>query len=453
MRGGFRRELGLREGVTLVVGSMVGSGILLLPADMARLVGSPALLVLAWLVPGLLVLAAALMFAELASAFPEAGGQYVFLREGLGARTGALFGWTMFWVILTGILAAVAVAFARFVDFFLPLPGVAFALGPITVPKWGVALVAVGALASLGGLNALGVRYGGWVQDATAALKVAGLVGVMLAVLLLGRAPVPGSDIPPIVEPALGFALAVTLALFAFDALPQVTFVAAEVRNPERTLPRALLGGAATVLAVYLLTVVALVRALPMPQLAESPRPVSDAAGSALGPLGAVAITLVALVSTFGTLNGYVLTSPRMFFALGRDRVLLRGLGRLSRRGTPAFATLLTVEWAGLLVFSGTYAQIVTVVVFASWLFYLPTVLAYLRLRRRRGYAPRFRAPLHPLAPLVVLAAGAGVLATTVLASPVQAGLALLLVATGLPAARRAGRLAGRDIVLEERAP
>jgi basic amino acid/polyamine antiporter, APA family len=435
VEGRFRRDLGLRSAVTIVVGSMVGSGILLLPADMARLVGSPWLLVAAWLAPGLLVLAGALMLAELVSAYPKAGGQYVFLREGLGPFPAFLFGWTMFWVILTGILAAVAVAFARFVDFFLPLPGVAFALGPLLVPKWGVALVASGVLALLGALNALGVRYGGWVQDATTALKLTGLVGIVLAMVAWGQ-PRPGAldDLMPAGGGLAGFAAAATLALFAFDALPQATFVAAEVREPERNLPRALVAGALLVLLVYLLTIVAVVLALPMASIAGSPRPVSDAAAAALGPTGAVAITMVALVSTFGTLNGYVLTSPRVFYALARDGALLRGMGELGRRGTPVLATVLCCEWAALLAMTGTYAQIVTLVVFATWLFYLPTVVAYLRLRAQPGYAPRFRAPLHPLTPGVFAVAGVLVLATTLATSPVQALVGVALVASGLPA-------------------
>lgn len=448
---GFRRDLGLREAVTIVVGSMVGSGILLLHAPMAGLVGSPDLVLLAWLVPGLLVLCGALMFAEMASALPLAGGQYVFLREGLGQAPAFLFGWASFWVILTGILAAVAVAFATFVDFFVPLPGVAFALGPLVVPKWGIALVALAALAGLGVLNVLGVRYGGWVQDATTVAKVLGLLGVVAAILLLGRPAAP--EAPLLVPEGLGlvgaFGLAVTLALFAFDALPQATFVAAEVRQPERNVPRALLLGTGAVLAIYLLTAAAVVATLSPAQVAASPRPVSDAAAAALGPAGAVAISLVALVSTFGTLNGYVLTSPRAFYALGRDGAFARGLGALHPKwGTPVVATVFTVEWAALLVFTGTYGQIVTLVVFATWLFYVPTTLAYLRLRRAPGWAPRFRAPLHPLAPAVFLAAGAFVLVNTLVQSPAQALLALALVGTGVPVwwLRRPGsRIRGRE--------
>lgn len=433
MEGHFRRDLGLRGAVAIVVGSMVGSGILLLPADMARLVGSPWLLMAAWLAPGLVVLAGALMLAELASAYPQAGGQYVFLREGLGRFPAFLFGWASFWVIQTGILAAVAVAFARFLDFFLPLPGVAFTLGPLLVPKWGVAFVAAGVLAGLGALNVLGVRYGGWVQDASTAAKLAGLVSIVAAILVFGRA---GSGaLEPVAVGGLGaFILAATLALFAFDALPQATFVAAEVRDPERNLPRALIAGAVLVLAVYLLTVLALVVALPMAALQGSARPVSDAAQAALGPLGATLITLVALVSVFGTLNGYVLTSPRVAYALAHDGALLEGMGKLGPRGTPVLATVLCCEWAALLALTGSYAQIVTIVVFATWLFYLPTVLAFLRLRKRPGYAPRFRAPGYPLAPAVFAAAGVIVLANTLASSPTQALLALALVATGLPA-------------------
>jgi amino acid transporter len=436
--------------VTIVVGSMVGSGILLLPADMARLVGSPSLLLLAWLAPGLLVLCGALMLAELASAYPRAGGQYVFLREGLGPRWAALFGWAMFWVILTGILAAVAVAFARFVDFFAPLPGVPFALGPLLVPKWGIALVAITALAGLGALNVLGVRYGGWVQDATTAAKVLGLVGVVVAILLAGHAAPalaaePASGLPP----WLAFGAAMTLALFAFDALPQGTFVAAEVRRPERNLPRALIAGALLVLGVYLLTVSALVAVLPMDRLGQSDRPLSDAAALALGGAGGTIISVVALVSTFGTLNGYILTSPRVFFALGRDGILRRGMGTLHRSwGTPVLATVLTVEWAAFLVFTGSYAQIVTLVVFTTWLFYLPTVVAYLRLRRRPGYAPAFRAPLHPLAPAVFFATGCFVLLSAAAASPDRALLALVLVGTGLPAAWLQRKPETREVVL-----
>jgi APA family basic amino acid/polyamine antiporter len=458
---GFRKDLGLPTAVTIIVGSMIGSGILILPGNMAALVGNSGLLVLAWVVPGFLTIAGALTFAEMASAYPRAGGQYVFLREGLGRAWSFLFGWAMFWVIMTGIIAAVAIAFARFLDALLlasglgALPGAPFALGPLVVPKWGQALVAVLAIVGLSAVNWVGVRYGGLVQNLSTGAKVAGIGGLIVAAFAFGH-PTHAAlgttlDLAPSGADLLtAFGLAVVLSLFAYDGWPQATYVAAEVRDAKRNLPRALVVGPLITMAVYLTAVLAYVYVLPVAQAAEAGQSggIATVVAQALaGPVGVQVVAAVAMVSTFGTVNAYVLSSPRVFYAMSRDGALLRSMSRLDpKTATPAFAILLTAEWASLLVLTGTYAQIVTAVVFSLWLFYIPTILAYFRLHRDPSVAKPFRTPLYPAVPLAFLGAAVFIVLVTLLtpASQPQALLALLLIGAGVPVywwqARRAPR-------------
>jgi APA family basic amino acid/polyamine antiporter len=415
-------------------------------------------LLLAWILPGLLTIAGALTFAEMASAFPRAGGQYVFLREGMGRGWSFLYGWSMFWVIQTGIIAAVAIAFATFVDFFFDLPGQFTPLGPLTVPPWGVAVVAVACILLLSAVNYLGVKYGGVVQNVTTVAKVVGIAALAVGILLFGR---PSHDVlgsalvgaPQGAALLSAFGLAVVSALFAYDGWPQATYVAAEVKDAKRNLPKALIIAPLITMAIYVSTVFAYIWALDIGAASAAGRPggriAADAALAVLGPTAAAAIVLVALISTFGTVNAYVLSSPRVFYALSKDGAFLASMGKLHpRRATPAFATVLMAEWASLLVLTGTYAQLVIVVVFSLWLFYIPTALAYFRLHKDPNVEKPFITPLYPIVPLVFLGAAVFIVLNTLLTAPVQALFSLVLIGAGVPVfawqARRAGLPAGK---------
>lgn len=459
----FRKDLGLGTAITIIIGSMIGSGILLLPGTMGALIGNSGLLMLAWIIPAFLTIVGALTFAEMASAYPRAGGQYVFLREGLGPFWSFLFGWGMFWVIMTGIIAGVAIAFAIFVDVLFPLPGTPFVLGPLTVPKWGIAFVAIGAILSLAAVNYVGVKYGGLVQNISTGAKVLGIGGLTVAAFVLAR---PQHDIFGAVAasaPAgqglwIAFAGAMVLSLFAYDGWPQATYVAAEVKDARRNLPRALIIGPLITAAIYVTAVLAYVYVLPIESIVASGQPgqriATDVARVVLGPEGQRIIAVVAMISTFGTVNAYILTAPRVFYAMARDGAMLKAMGKLdAKRSTPAFALLLTAEWASLLVLTGTYAQIVTAVVFGLWLFYIPTVAAYFKLHNDPTVEKPYRTPLYPWVPLAFLAAAVFVVVATLLNSPVQAIMALVFIGLGIPVyvlqKRKAATTAdGRELVL-----
>lgn len=462
----FRKDLGLGTAITIIIGSMIGSGILLLPGVMGAAIGNSGLLLLAWIVPGFLTIVGALTFAEMASAFPRAGGQYVFLREGLGPFWSFLYGWGMFWVIMAGIIAGVAIAFATFVDVLFPLPGVPFTLGPLTVPKWGIAFVAIGSIVLLSAVNYVGVKYGGVVQNVSTVAKVVGIGALTVAAFVFGR---PEHDILGAVatNAPVGAALwvawagAMVLSLFAYDGWPQATYVAAEVKDAKRNLPKALIIGPLITMGIYVTAVMAYIYVLPIDQVVAAGQPgqriATDVARVLLGPEGQRVIAAVAMVSTFGTVNAYVLTAPRVFYAMAKDGAMLPGMGKLNARGAPAFALLMVAEWSSLLVLTGTYAQIVTAVVFGLWLFYIPTVWAYFRLHKDPRIEKPYLTPGYPYVPIVFLAAAVFVVVATLINAPVQAALALLFIGLGIPVywrmmqreAKAGGKAPRREPVLE----
>jgi basic amino acid/polyamine antiporter, APA family len=463
----FRKDLGLGTAITIIIGSMIGSGILLLPGVMGAAIGNSGLLLLAWIVPGFLTIVGALTFAEMAAAYPRAGGQYVFLREGLGQGWSFLFGWTMFWLIMSGIIAGVAVAFATFVDFLFPLPGTPLNLGFVTVPKWGTAFVAAGSILFLAGVNYVGVKYGGFVQNLSTAAKVLGIGALTVGAFLFSQ---PSHDIfadvatsaPTGTALLAAFGGAVVLSLFAYDGWPQATYVAAEVKDAKRNLPKALLIGPLITTVIYVTTVAAYTWALPIDQIvatgASGGRIATSAAQVAFGVDGARIIAIVAMISTFGTVNAYVLTAPRVFYAMAKDGAFLKGMGKLDpKRATPAFALLMVAEWASLLVLTGTYAQLVTIVVFSLWLFYIPTVVAYFRLHKDPKVEKPFLTPGYPWVPLLFLASAIFVVVATLIQFPREAFLSLAFIALGVPVyywqARRTPRLDwrwGREPVTEQ---
>jgi len=464
----LRQNLRLLEATTIIVGSMIGSGILRLPGNMAATLHSPGLVVLAWVVGALLTIMGALTFAEMAGLFPRAGGQYHFLREGLGPAWGYLFGWTMFWVIQSGIVAAVSLAFADFLGGLLPggLPGHATALvingwrTGVTVPAWGNAFVAIGLVLVLAFVNYLSSRYGGWVSNVTTVGKYVGLLALVVLLFAFGKAP--SDAFQPVASSldqhgwalVVAFGSAMALTLFAFDGWPQATYVASEVQNPKRNLPRAMVVGPLVVAAIYIALTLAYFYVIPLARaqaIGNDPtgRIAVDAARAAVGAWGAKFIGIVALVSTLGATNAYVLTSPRIFYAMANDGALLRSMGKLSaKRATPAFAGLVFALWSSLLVMSGVYVQIVEMVVFGIWAFYLPTAISHLVLRRRMAGAERpFRTPLAPVTPILFALAAVFVIAVNV-ATPstrTPALIATIIILAGLPfyALQRRSRTAG----------
>lgn len=426
----LKTNLRLFEAVTIIIGSMIGSGILRLPGNMADILHSPGLILLAWLVGAALTIVGALTFAELAAMYPKAGGQYHFLKEGVGPFWSYIFGWAMFWVIMPGIVAGVALAFADFLGGLMGgggLPGDQTELlsfdflgttGSIDLPAWGNAYVAIGCILFLAGLNYLSTAYGGWVSNVTVIGKYVGLAALVVFIFALG------SQHPEAYEPVfssvdqrggsliIAFGAAMAATLFAFDGWPQATYVASEIQNPKRNLPRALILGPLITAAIYIALTASYFFVIPIDQAIligqdSEARIAVDAARAAVGDWGASFIGVVALVSVFGTVNAYILTSPRIFYAMALDGALLRGMAKLSpTRATPAFALLMFSLWCCIMVMSGAYFQITKMVVYGLWLLYIPTAIAHMRLRHKRPDLERpFKTPLYPLLPILFLLA------------------------------------------------
>jgi APA family basic amino acid/polyamine antiporter len=462
------RTLGLTTATTIIVGAMIGSGILILPADMLALLPSPLWVMVVFVVAAVLTVLGALTVAELSGMFPKAGGQYVYLREAFGPFPAYLFGWANFWVIQTGTVAAVAAAFAKVLARFVPLPGQATALSVggvklLTLPPYGQAFLAIGIILLLTVVNYFGVRFGGLLSNVSTFAKAAGLTLVVFAVLafyhgpshLLSPAtPAHANGTPFSAADGLqGFAAALLLILFAYDGWYMATYVAHEMRNPKRDGPLALGLAPVVTTAIYLavaavsLYAVSLSDALAI-HAAGNNFLAGKAVENALGAVGIGLVGTIALVSIFGTTNAYVLTAPRIAYAQAKDGLMLKAMGRLdAKRGTPAYGSVLCGLWACLLVMTGLYDQLVASVVFAVFLFHVLTAAAHLRLRRARPGAERpFRTPGGATIPVLFLLTSLFVVVATLVFPDyrAQALLELAIIALGVPAYLLARRKAGR---------
>lgn len=450
----LERGLSLLDATMLVVGSMVGSGIFIVSADIARNMGSPGWLLLVWIATGVMTLFGALSYGELAAAMPRAGGQYVFLREGLGRLTGFLYGWTLFVVIQTGSIAAVAVAFARFLGVFVPAvsPDVFLSFGQVPMPggviELGLSpqrLVAIAVVVILTAVNMRGLREGTWVQNAFTFAKMAGLLGLILLGIAVGRNAeaiqfnfhdmFQGS--PTGTALVLAFGAAMVGSLFSSDSWNNVTFAAAEVRNPERNLPLALAMGTGLVTLVYFLANITYLLVLTLPEIQNAPE---DRVGTLVmqhvfGEPGLYLMAAAILVSTFGCVNGLILSGARVYYAMARDGLFFRRAGRISARTrVPVWALGLQGVWTAALTLTGTYGQLLDYVIFAALLFYVLTMIALFRLRVTRPEMARpYRAFGYPVIPAFYLLSAAGVAVTLLIAKPVYTVSGLCLVLLGIP--------------------
>lgn len=423
----LKPTLGLLTATLLIVGSSIGSGIFRLPSLMAGELGSAWLLIGVWILCGILSLTGALTFAEMGAMFPRAGGQYVFLKQAFGRRTAFLYGWTFFWVIQTGIIAAVAWAFAGFLAFLVPMS------------LFAQKLVAMGVIAVLSLVNWVGVKYGGVVSNVFTTLKLSALLGLVLLGFVLAKGA--GNFAAPAVNPSTtnlvgAIGLAMAAAFFAYDGWNQSAFVASEIKDPQRNVPLSMLLGTLGVMAAYVLANLVYVHVLPFQAVAGTTTLASDVAKVLLGPTGATLITIAILVSTFGTVNAYVLSGPRVYYALAKDGLAYPGLASVSKRfATPDFAILLQAEWAMLLVLTGSYESLVNFSVFAIWLFYGVAGVGFFVLRRRLPDAPRpYRTTFYPVVPIVFVATSLFIVVNSLVNDTRNALFGLLLILTGVPA-------------------
>jgi APA family basic amino acid/polyamine antiporter len=438
----LKRDLGVWSAMALVVGSVIGSGIFLVPRAMTQRVGTPEMVFVVWIVGGLLSLAGALSYAELAAAMPEAGGEYVYLREAYGPLWGFLYGWTQMWVAKSGSLATLATAFFYYLrEFFPRLDGVFYTV-PLPIGAHGAPLdlrygqlLAMALILTLAGVNYFGVRFGGGIQVVTTLVKVGLILFIVLAAFVWGGGQVaaPAVAVSPLT--VSGFFAALVAALWAYDGWNNVSMVASEVRRPQRYLPLALVGGTLAVIAIYLLTNAAYFHVLSAPEVASSDRVAADMMRKVLDGAGARAVSVAAMISIFAALNGSLLAGARVPYAMARDGYFFASVARVNPAWrTPGVSLLALGAWSALLVLSGRYEQLFTYVIFASWILYGMTTAAVLVLRRKRPDLPRpYRTLGYPLVPVLFVIAACFLVLSTLVDSPRESLLGVSLIVIGLP--------------------
>ncbi len=420
----FRRELGPFDATMVVIGGIIGSGIFINPYLVARGLDSPALVLAAWAVGGGVAIAGALAYAELGRMMPRAGGQYVYLREAWHPVVGFLYGWALLFLIETGAMAAVAITFAQYA---LRLAG---AGGAAPQP------VAIAAIVLLSVVNYLGVKPGSRVLNVLVVLKVAALAVLILFAWFQPAAPgwfsaVRVDDTP---STALSFGAALIPILFAYGGWQVANYVAEEMRDPERHLPRSLIIGTLTVVVIYLLVNVAYLRTLGLEGLAATMTPAAEAAGRWMGPGGARFIAAAIAISTFGFLNLAVLAPTRVYYAMAADGAFLPSLARLHPRyGTPGAAIILQSTWAVILAMTGEYGTLLDTVVFADWIFFGLTVGGLFILRQRLGAAAGRPMPGYPWLPALFVAVAAVVVYSAVREAPLRSAVGAGLLLAGIP--------------------
>jgi APA family basic amino acid/polyamine antiporter len=511
----FLQRLGLFDSTMLVAGTMIGSGIFIVSAEIARDVGSTGWLLAVWGLTGVMTIIGALSYAELAAMMPHAGGQYVYLREAFSPLWGFLYGWTVFLVIQTGSIAAVAVAFAKFLGVLVPDLGTDHTIYSVKGLDWSLSLpwmdqpffqrkvfeissgqiVAVGIVAVLTLLNCRGIQEGKWVQNLFTVAKTLALILLIVLGLTVALHPqaieINTQDMwrgitqtekySGVLEKVPLAMLAILMvvggamvgSLFSADAWNNVTFTAGEVKNPRRNLPLSLVLGTGMVIALYLLANVAYLAALPLqgdPKLAAQLKAEADAAKNdperkaavnakyeqatfALGidharddrvgtavlqlaspRLGVPFMAVAIMISTFGCVNGMTLMGARLYYAMAQDRLFFQSVGRLNRRGVPAAGLILQGVWSVLLIFSGTYNELLAYVMFAALLFYVLTVAGLFVLRRTRPDAERpYRAFGYPVIPAIYMLLCAVIMVDLLIVKPQYTWPGLILVVAGIP--------------------
>jgi len=417
-RPGLLPTLGLFSTVMLVVGGVIGSGIFRKPGVMAAQVGSPELLMFVWLLAGIITLFGALTNAEIAGLLPETGGQYVFFERMYGPCFAFLYGWALFTIIQSGSIAAVAYVFAEYANELVALPEFSPATANWSFHLWGIGDItpfreigtkglAATLIALLTGVNYCGVRFGGRVQNLSTVAKVVAMLGLVLGAFLLparggGAVAAPPAVTAPLSGLALlaGLAAALNGAFWAYDGWNKLTYIAGEVREPQRNIPRGLVWGMMLVTGIYLLTNLAYLRVLPVSEMAQSPL-VAAAAAERFFDSGGRWVAALVMLSTFGTANAIILATARVYYSMAQRRVFPRVLGRVHPRfHTPAAALVAQGVWSGLLLFSGTFDALTDALIFVTWIFYAAGAYGVFVLRRKMPDAPRpYRVPGYPVVP------------------------------------------------------
>lgn len=421
------RKLNLFDAAMVSSGAMIGSGIFMNSSESARFLETPAQLLVVWAVGGLVAFLGGLCFAELGGMFAQSGGQVVYLDRAFAPWLGFLFGWTLFTTIQTGAIAAVATTCARFVGAFLPMPDIA------------VRVLAAGIIWTLSIVNILGLRPGSLVQNVTTVLKLGALLALIGAGLFFFKGPARslGPVFPGGIDAGVLSAMGLALmpALFSYGGWQNLNFIAGEVKDPGRTMPRAIIAAVSLVVAVYVLSNVVYVRVLGLPAIAGSTKLAADALAAVVGTWGGRFISLAIIVSTFGITNVFILTGARVYQSMAGSRAFLPVAGRVHPRfGTPHVAIILQSAWATVLLLSNTYGQLLQFVTFGDWIFFGLTALALIVLRRKLPDAPRpYRVWGYPVVPAVFFLVSAAVVINVFAASFFKSAAGTLLILAGLP--------------------
>ncbi len=423
----LRPVLGMKDVVLMIIGTVIGSGIFLVPSIVLRAVdNSMPMAMLAWVAGGILSLLGALTYGELSAMKPRTGGLYIYIRDCFGPMPAFLFGWTMFFVISSGSIAALAVAFGNYFAELVPLSALA------------IKAVAVAMILIITAVNIRGTRQSANVLNITTAAKVAAILALSGVLLWRGQNPLfpGGGSADHHVSRVFGFGLAMISVLWAYEGWQYATYTAGEVVNPQRTFPLALLGGTVLLLGLYLCANLAYVAALGVSGVAASTRVAASALGVVVSHGAARMVALIILVSIFSAANSIMLNSPRVYYAMAKDGLFFHSLSRVHPRfGTPALAIAVAGIWSALLAASGTFEQLLTYVVFIGWVFYALAATSIFVYRRRLPDAARpYRVPGYPLTPIVFIGAAVALVVSTIAAQPVRAAIGLAIVFLGVPA-------------------
>jgi APA family basic amino acid/polyamine antiporter len=435
------RVLGFRDIVFLIIGTVIGSGIFLVPGAVLRPLGNSVVLAMSvWITGGVLSLLGALTYGELSAMKPEAGGLYVYIRDCFGPFLAFLFGWTLFFVISAGSVATLAVAFSNYLKEFIPLNAVA------------AKLVSVLVIAVIAAINVRSTRGSADLQNVTTSIKVAAILLMGAALLVFGKGPasaLPATQHLNAGDYASGFGLAMISVLWAYEGWQYATFSAGETINPQRSFPLAFLAGSAALIGIYLFANVGYLAALGPHGVAASDRVAATAVSAVFGPTAAKLVALIIVISMFSAANSIVLTAPRVYYAMARDGLFFSKLSVVHPRfGTPAFAVIAAATWAAVLAATGTFEELLTYVVFIGWIFYALAAASVFVYRKRDPGAERpYKVPGYPLTPLLFIVAAIALVANTVMTQPRRAAVGLAIVLAGAPVyaiwQRRAKKVTG----------
>ena len=417
--------MGLPHATAMVAGTIIGAAIFVQPAEITGQVPSGSGIFLVWLIAGILTFFGALVCAELSSIFTQSGGVYIYLKEAFSPSIGFLWGWSMFWSIHSGIIAAIAVIFARYVAFYAALSDTA------------IKVIAIGVIVVISAINYLGVKQGSTVQTLFTLGKVVAIVFIVIFGFVFG------SKVPEhVVTKGIAsneisishFFLALVAGLFAFGGWHMVTYNSEETINPRKTIPHALMLGTVIVTVCYIAMNAVYMHILPLKVIASSKRIAADAANALLGYGGGSFMSALVIFSTFGALTGIILCGPRVYYSMARDGLLFRWIGAIhSRYRTPHRAIIIQAVWSSILVATGTYKKLFTRVIYTEWLFFGLMTIGLFLLRRRSGITRRFSIWGYPVIPAIFILSSVAIVANQMISDPLESLFGLALVLVGLP--------------------